>query len=439
MEGKDITELVTHLAFQLGAILLAAKLAGEVCERWLKIPPVIGELLAGVAIGPFALGQIEITKGFGALFALPPGYGEAGNVVPVSNELWAVGQLGAMVLLFLAGLETNAKLFMRYAGPGLAVAAGGVVLPFALGALATVLMGFADSFTDPEALFMGAILTATSVGITARVLSERRKLDTPEGVTVLAAAVIDDVLGILVLTVVVGIAATGTVSGGEVARVAVKAVGFWVGLTALGFGASKYISRGVLSFKAPGAALGLALALALLASALAEVFGLAMIIGAYSLGLALSSTRLAKRIEEGLASVSHALAPIFFVVMGMLVDVGSMRHALAFGVVITAIAVVTKLVGAGLPALAVGFNLRGAVRIGVGMLPRGEVALIVAGVGLSRGVVSNDLFGVAIMMTIVTTVVAPIVLVPVFEHGGPGRRKPDAATVAASGGGESRE
>lgn len=422
MEG-DITELVTHLAFQLCAIFLAAKLAGEVCQRWLKVPPVIGELLAGVAIGPFALGQLAITSHFGPLFPLPHSYGAGtGSVIPVSNELWSLGQIGAVVLLFLAGLETNAKLFLKYAGPGAAVAAGGVILPFVFGDAATVLMGFADSFTDGAALFMGAVMTATSVGITARVLSEKKKLDTPEGVTVLAAAVIDDVLGILVLTIVVAIVATGTISGGEVARVAVKALGFWIGLTAIGFLLSTRISRVALSFKSSGAALGLALALALFASGLAEVFGLAMIIGAYSMGLALSNTRLKDVLEERMRSVADALVPVFFVVLGMLVDVGSMADALALGVVITVLAIIGKVVGCGVPALGVGFNLRGAMRIGVGMLPRGEVALIVAGVGLSRGVIENDLFGVSILMTIVTTVIAPIIMVPFFEKGGDGRK-----------------
>ncbi len=429
MEG-DVTELVTHLAFQLTAILLAAKIGGEICERWLKIPSVIGELLAGVAIGPFALGQFPITSHFGPLFPLPHGYG-GGGVIPVSIELWSLGQIAAIVLLFMAGLETNAKLFFRYAGPGLAVAAGGVIFPFVLGAWATVFMGFADDFGDPRALFMGAIMTATSVGITARVLSERRKLDTPEGVTILAGAVIDDVLGILLLTVVVGIAATGTVEAGEVLKVAAKAVGFWIGLTVIGFLLSKHISRLALNFRSGGAAMGLALALALFSSGLAETFGLAMIIGAYSIGLALSGTRLAEALEEHLQSVAHALVPIFFVVMGTLVDLGNMSSAIGLGLVITAFAILSKVLGSGVPALAVGFNARGATRIGLGMLPRGEVALIIAGIGLSRGVIEQDLFGVAIMMTIITTVMAPILLVPAFEKGGSGRRRPDQTPAGA--------
>jgi Kef-type K+ transport system membrane component KefB len=149
-----------------------------------------------------------------------------------------------------------------------------------------------------------------------------------------------------------------------------------------------------------------------------------MIIGAYSVGLGLSGTSLSRVIEENLMGVYHFMVPIFFVVMGMLVDVSAMGGVLGFGAVLTGLAIVSKLVGSGVPALAVGFNNRGAWRVGLGMLPRGEVALIIAGIGLSRGVIEQDVFGVAIMMTVVTTLIAPILLVPAFRDGKSGRRHP---------------
>jgi len=425
-----LTETVTHLILQLAVILLAAKLAGEVCWRWLKIPPLIGELVAGIIIGPFALGGLSI-PGYGPLFEKPLTVAAETAAFPVSTQLWSVAQIAAIVLLFAAGLETDAGLFLRYAGQASIVAVGGVVFSFFFGAYATILLGFAKGLTDPVALFMGAILTATSVGITARVLSEKKKLDTPEGVTILGAAVIDDVLGILVLTIVVGIAANGQVSASQVGIVGGKAIGFWLGLTGLGFLLSKALSRFLLSFKVTGAALALGLALAFLASALAEKAGLAMIIGAYSIGLALSGTKLAKAIDEPLQAVYQALVPVFFVVMGMLVDISAMGSAVVFGVVSTILAIASKVLGAGLPSLAVGFNLRGGWRIGLGMLPRGEVALIVAGVGLSKGIIGADIFGVAIMVTVVTTVLAPIILGPAFAGGGPGTR-PRAGTTGKS-------
>ncbi|MBF8267150.1 MAG: cation:proton antiporter [Dehalococcoidia bacterium] len=422
---QDFTELVTRLVFQLAIILVAAKLGGEVCERYLKVPPVLGELVAGIIIGPFALGGLSFL-GLESLFEKASKAVEASGGIPVSLELFSLSQIAAVVLLFAAGLETNLKQFLRYAGPASLVAVGGVALPFAFGMGATLLFkpgGLSGDALLYSALFMGAVMSATSVGITARVLSEKHKLDTPEGVTILAAAVIDDVLGILVLTVVVGMATPGEqVSASGVALIGGKALGFWLALVGGGILVSRYISRVVGSFRVSGARVALALAIAFLCAALAESFGLAMIIGAYSIGLALSGTPLARQLEEPITAVYHALVPIFFVVMGMMVDVTAMGGVVFFGTVITALAVVSKVVGCGIPALATGFNRIGAWRIGIGMLPRGEVALIVAGIGLSRGVIETDLFGVSIMMTIATTLIAPIIMVSAFGKGGAGRR-----------------
>lgn len=418
---NHLTEIVTHLAFVLTVILIAAKIGGEICERYLKVPAVLGELVAGVLIGPHALGGMTIL-GMGPLFESLHVVGSEIAVIPVSTELWAIAQIAAVVLLFSAGLETDLGQFLRYAGPATVVAAGGVIFPFLAGAYAVIIFGYADSFTDPLPLFMGALMTATSVGITARVLSERRKLGTPEGVTILAAAVIDDVVGILVLTIVVGIAATGEFSSIEVAKIGAKAIGFWLALMTGGILLARHISRLFGLFQVNGANLALALALAFLAAALAESFGLAMIIGAYSIGLALERTSLARAIEEPLAAISSFLVPIFFVVMGMLVDIQAMQSLLLFGSVLTILAVVSKVFGSAVPALAVGFTRIGSLRVGIGMLPRGEVALIIAGIGLSRGILTPDFFGVAILMTMVTTLLAPVLLVPAFEKGGDGRR-----------------
>ena len=164
--------------------------------------------------------------------------------------------------------------------------------------------------------------------------------------------------------------------------------------------------------------------LALLASGLAETFGLAMIIGAYAIGLALSESRLRHAVEEKMGTLANAIVPIFFCTMGMLVDVTSLVGAIGVGAVVTVLAIIGKVFGSGVPALGVGFNLRGASRIGFGMLPRGEVALIVAGIGLSNGIIQQELFDIAIMMTIVTTIIAPIALKPLFTSGGSGLRKP---------------
>ncbi len=421
MEGEHIAEVVTRIVFQLALVLVAAKLAGEVFERYLHITPVLGELATGILIGPYALGGMRLA-GIGPVFPIPE-HALANPVSAIPLELYVIAQIASIVLLFSAGLETDLRQFLRYSGPALVVAIGGVALPFALGASATVALGFAPSLSSPLALFMGAILTATSVGITARVLSDLGSIASPEGVTIIGAAVVDDVLVILVLSVIIAFTATGEVSLGQLGLVAAKAVGFWVVLTGLVILTSKWVSRFLLGLRVAGAALVLTLALALVGAGLAETFGLAMIIGAYSVGLGLSGTPLRRMIEERLEGVYNFLVPVFFVAMGMLVDVTRLGDVIVFGGVLTLLAVVGKVVGAGAPAMAVGFNRRGAWRIGLGMLPRGEVGLIVAGVGLARGVINQQEFGVAVMVVLVTTVLATILLVPAFRSGLPGTRK----------------
>jgi len=414
--------VVAELILLLSIILIAAKIGGEVSERYLKIPPVLGELGAGILISPFLLGGIHWFGG-SPIFELP----HDGNL-PVEPQLFFIAQVAAVVLLFEAGLETDRPQFIKYIRPATAVAAGGVFLPFGMGFAATVMLGFAsmDSIQNMiPAMFVGAIMTATSVGITARVLADIRRLDSPEGVTVLAGAVVDDVLGIIILAIVVGIAEEGTVTASSIGVIFLKAVGFWLGLMIVGSIVARYISQLVLWFKSAGGAVALALALAFVASAVAEIyFGLAMIIGAYTMGLALSSTELKHQIEQPMRQINNFLVPIFFVVIGMQVDFTafgagdtSLASAVVFAVVLTVFAVISKIVGSGVPALFVGFNRIGAWRVALGMLPRGEVALIVAGIGLTSGVIGQDIFGVAIVMTVVTTVLAPVFLIPAFRGG----------------------
>lgn len=408
---EEISHNVTRLVIQLAIILAAAKLGGEVCERFLKTPAVLGELAAGIIIGPFALGGIDFPM-VGALFAhVPEAVGGVEDFeLPVSETLWSIAQVGSIVLLFVAGMETDLRLFLRYARPASIVAVGGVALPFAFGVVLTVVFGYADDFGDLEALFIGAVLTATSIGITVRVLGDLGQLGSPEGITILGAAVLDDVIGILVLTVIVGLGDTGDFSASSVGWVAFKTLGFWIALTGIGILLSRQISTILGGFQVTGSAVALALALALLAAGLAETFGLAMIIGAFSIGLALSGTELAHRLEEPLNGLYAGLVPIFFVVVGMLVDVGSLGGIWAFGLLITAFAVVGKIAGSGLPALLTGFDRQGGWRIGVGMMPRGEVALIMAGIGIGEGIIGEDLYGVVIIMAVVTTALAPPIL-----------------------------
>lgn len=412
-----MTHEIVQFVLQVGIILLAAKLVGGLFERFGQ-SSVLGELIAGMLIGPFALGALDLPF-FGQLFPLPHAVAEgAGQVstLPVSGELYALGQLGAIILLFMVGLETDAKMFLKYGTKSLGIAIGGVVLPFFLGAWGTVLFGFAEGIFDVPALFMGSIMTATSVGITARVLADLYKLDTDEGVSILAAAVIDDVIGILILAFVLSIAASGAgaIDWGAIGQIGTRAVGFLAAVGVLGWAFGRKLSRFLMKLQGK-TYLAIAAALVFIVSAMAEMFGLAMIIGAYLVGVLLSVTPIAHEVEEKLTWVSHLIVPVFFAVMGMLVDFRAMGSVVLFGLVISGFAIVGKIVGSGAPAFFTGFNFLGSSRIGIGMLPRGEVALIVAGIGLAAGFVSQEIFGVAIMMTVITTVIAPLILVPLFK------------------------
>ena len=290
-------------------------------------------------------------------------------------------------------------------------------------------MPLAQAMFEAAPMYMGIMSTATSVGITARILSERKKMDSEEGVSIMAGAVIDDVLGLIVLAIGNGIIAAtmaaksagGTAGAGvnwtAIGMVAIKAFGVWLGATLIGVVAAKKMSWLLKLFKSHQAIATLAFGLAMILAGFFECMGLAMIIGAYVMGLALSRTDLKHMIQETLSPVYTFLVPIFFCVMGMMVDCTALmsKPVLYFGAIYTALAVFAKIAGCAFPALCCGFNVLGSLRIGAGMIPRGEVALIIAGLGLSNGYLTQEIFGIGIMMTLITTVVAPPMLVGLFN------------------------
>ncbi len=423
-----ITHRMMTLVLQLGVILIAAKLGSILAARF-KQPGVLGELLAGAIIGPFALGGITIPGFATGLF----GYHGA---FPVTPELYGICTVAAIILLFMVGLETDIGLLMKYSVAGSMVGIGGVTLSFLLGNGAAVIalrmLGHVDAGPmSPYALFFGVILTATSVGITARILSELRKTDSPEGVTLISGAIIDDVLGIVMLAVVMGIITasreTGTVDWAHIGMISLKAILVWLVATAIGLLASHRIGKMLKWFHNPSAIALIAFGMALLLAGLFERAGLALIVGAYVMGLSLSRTDVNHVIRENLEPMSALLVPAFFAVMGMLVDVRSFASApvIIMTICFTLVGMVGKVVGCGVPALLCGFNMRGAMRIGVGMLPRGEVTLIIAGIALTSGAIDQQGFAVAVMMTFLTTVVVPPVLTRLFQRGGSGMRNED--------------
>lgn len=419
---EGIAGVMANLAIQLGILIFAVRLIGKLFKK-IKVPTVLGELLIGVIIGPFALGGIPLPGFPHGMFPLNSAD------LAVSSELYSFAQIASIILLFASGLETDLKLFLKYSVAGGVIGIGGVVFSFVLGDLVGVWL-LHTNFMDVRCLFLGIMSTATSVGITARILSDKKKMDSPEGVTILASAVFDDVLGIILLAVILGVVAvlSGTgasISGVEIAKIAGKAFGIWLAFTALGLIFSKQIAKFLKFFKHSFDFSICALGIALLLAGVFEKQGLAMIIGAYVTGLSLSSTDIAPIIQERIHGLYDFFVPIFFAVMGMMVNVGEMlsKEVLVFGAIYTVIAILAKVVGCGLPAMLMGFNFKGGLRIGCGMIPRGEVALIIAGIGLTAGILDEKLFGVVILMTLVTTLIAAPFLNFALSLPGRGTRK----------------
>ncbi|MDY3228427.1 MAG: cation:proton antiporter [Kiritimatiellia bacterium] len=460
--GLPRTEEMMFLVLQIGIIIFAAKVGGALASM-MKLPSILGELAAGIVIGPWALGGIGFCSDmFNGLFkdglfhgaALREMAAHGHTFDATSPALYGIATLASIILLFLSGLETNLKMFLKYSFVGSMVGVGGVLVSFAFGDLCAVWllpqffetfadlksMPLAQAITQAAPLYMGIMSTATSVGITARILSEKKKMDSEEGTTIMAGAVIDDVLGLIVLAIGNGIiaanvgvkaaaegAAAGGMDWGNIGLVALKAFGVWLGATAIGVLAARYIAKFLKRcFKSPVVIATMAFGLALVLAGFFEMMGLAMIIGAYVMGLALSRTDLKHPITEMLTPVYTFLVPVFFCAMGMMVDMSALcsKPVLIFGGIYTVLAVLAKVLGCMIPSMCCGFNFLGGLRIGAGMVPRGEVALIIAGIGLSAGYLTQEIFGIGILMTLVTTVVAPPALVGLFAPKAKGVRHP---------------
>ncbi len=428
-----LTHRMMVLVLQLGVVLFMARLGGLAFER-VRLPAVLGELSAGLIISPYLLGGVPVPGFPRGLFFVPQGVGVAD--IPVSPELYGMGALAAVVLLFMVGLETDLRLFLRYSVAGALVGVGGVTVSFVGGNLLTValapqLVGRELGFMDPLCLMVGVIFTATSVGISSRTLAEQRKLDTPEGVTILSGAVIDDLLGVVLLAVALGVIAASEEPGhgvrwSIVLRIAVQAIVLSLAATALGLTAARYVGGLLKLFRRRTVMAVMALGLALIVAGLFEGAGLAMIVGAYVTGLSLSKTDLRNVIVERLYVLQVMLVPVFFVVMGMLVDVRQLLspHMAVLGVVFFVVAALTKLLGCGLPPMLAGFTLRGGFRIGAGMLPRGEIALLMAGTALAAGVLTQEVLGIIVAVTLLSAVTAPPLMILAFRGSEPGVRRP---------------
>jgi len=370
------------LFLALAVIWIAAKIGGELAER-IGQPAVLGELLAGMVIGPGALG-----------------------LVSSSEVLRALAEIGVTILLFEIGLEADLDELLKAGVQSTAVAVVGVAAPFALGYLFAAWWGFPPT----AAVFVGATLTATSVGITARVLADLGRLQHPAARVVLGAAVIDDVLGLVILATVTAVAQTGAVSVGTTAVILAKAVGFLVVALLVGIRFAPALMRLVTRLRVRGSLIVTALAACLLVAALAEWTGLATIIGAFALGLVLTKTESRHEIEHAIRPVADVLVPIFFVGVGMKADLSALNPFGAAGPTGAILAsALTVLAIAGKLASGLAVYQRGIARwpIAVGMVPRGEVGLIFAGIGLATGVIDDQGYTALLAMVLISTLIVP--------------------------------
>jgi Kef-type K+ transport system membrane component KefB len=371
----------------------------------------------GVLIGPSVFGLIGgdssiITEFFAKEFHLPTI--EAREVAHETKNLIlnVLAELGVIVLLFSVGLETNLRALLKLGGRAFTVAVAGVILPFMLGAGLTLSL----SYRTEEALFIGAAMVATSVGITARVLSDIGKLQTSEARIILGAAVIDDVLGILVLSAVLAILGEGR-SPLEIVGLIIVSFTFMVVVVAAGVLGVRRISVHFERLHIHNPAFTISLLLCLgLASAAAQI-GLAAIIGAFLAGLVFGESVEQEQLAHAVRPIYELLVPIFFVVTGSKVELASFSNTsiIWLGALVTVLAIIGKFIGCGMAAT--GMGSRSMAIIGVGMAPRGEVGLIVATIGLSNNIFTeaNGLYSVVVIMSIVTTLVVPPILTLLFR------------------------
>lgn len=374
-------ENITQILFSLFLIYASAKLLGEVFERF-KQSAVIGEILAGVILGPQVL-----------------------NLIGTSEIFPVLAQIGAIFLLFTVGLQIKVEDMMTVGTTSLVVAFLGVIFPFIFGYLYVLII----NHTTVEAMFIGAAMVATSVGITARVFADLGILDTKVARVILGAAVIDDVIGLVVLAIVTGLG-KGTLSLVKIGLITLEAIGFIAFLIIIGRRVIHRMIPRVASFRTKDAVFSLGILFCLFLSAVASYIDLAAIVGAFLAGMVLAELNIEFNLSVKTESLYNFLVPFFFVILGSWVDLSifSKPVLLWAALIITLFAILGKLLGCGLGALNLG--KKDAVVVGFGMIPRGEVGMIIASIGLSMKAITSDLYTVIIFMVMATTLVTPPIL-----------------------------
>lgn len=415
------------LILQLSFIIIIAWV-GNLISSKIKIPEVILYLLMGIFFGPYLLGSMPLSGMLPeGLFPLYPGS------EPVSQSLFAFATIASVILLFSSGLQSDIELFKKYAIKGTVVGLSAVILSFLGGYMISVLFLSSYPLIHPVHLFLGTITTATSVGITSSVLADNKMISSPEGITILSAAVLDDVIGVILLSIVISISSLllGQNTGADanlirtIVFTALKAIFIWLFFTIAGILCSRQLGELLKKAKDTTIITLIALALSFLLGFVFEYYNLSVIVGAYIVGLTLSNTDISYVIQERMYPIYKFFIPIFFFVSGMYINIQVIFQLdiLLFGLSFSLVGILAKFFGASVPAFFTGFNLMGATRIGAGMLPRGEVSLIIAGLGRGFGILDDRIFSATLVMIFISSVLAPILLDFLLKSKKKGTRK----------------
>jgi Kef-type K+ transport system membrane component KefB len=381
-----------HLIISLSVLLFAAKLFAELFHK-IKLPVVLGELLAGIIVGPFAIGGLHLFEGE--------------PLVVLDETVRNIGEISAIIILFVAGLEITPREFLKGGAASFTVGTLGVIIPFFVGFVVLTLFGL-DSL---ESMLVATALTATSIAISVQVLTELGKMQTKESRLILGAAIVDDILAIAILSVVTTMVQTGDTTP-EITEIAVLILQILGLFAALLVGSVVLIPRLLhlqRLWKSKGSIEGIVTASFFAAAGIAAFAGLSPIVGAFAVGMAVASTRLIKQVDEYAGKLLIIFGPLFFAIIGAQVDLrGVNLNVLYLAGIVVAIAVTTKVIGCGLPSMIFLRDKTKSFRVGIGMISRGEVGLIVAGIGVSTGALSSDIYTTVIIMVAVTTIIAPI-------------------------------
>ena len=385
-------ETIIHILISLAALLFAAKVFAELFNK-IKLPSVLGELMAGIIVGPFALGSIPIFDGK--------------PLVILNETVHQIGEISGIVILFIAGLHITPREFLRGGAASFTIGALGVIVPFFLGYYVFSTFGL-DGL---QSLLIATALTATSIAISVSVLNELGKMQTKEAKIILGAAIVDDILAIAVLSVVVSMVQTGNMTPNiiDIIFLILKVLGIFAVLLIGAIIIIPKILHAESLWKARGSIEGIVTGSFFGASAIAAAAGLSPIVGSFSVGMAVASTKIIKRVEEYVDKLEIIFAPLFFAIIGAQVDLtGINLYILMLSAIMIVVAIVSKLIGCGLPALMFLRNKSKSMKVGIGMISRGEVGLIVAGIGITSGALSSNIYTAIIIMVAVTTLITPV-------------------------------